>query len=69
MTTTERAERPQPSPRSRDRRPRRWWLLGVSLAVLLGALAVPATSYVRALTYPGQASFTARTDTTANRLP
>lgn len=57
-----RVEPPPPLPRSRRRRrTRRRWLLGVCVGVLLGVLAAPATSYVRALTYPGQASFLVRT--------
>lgn len=40
---------------------RRWAALTLSVAALLGALAWPAASYVRALTYPGQASFLVRT--------
>ncbi|MBA3907419.1 MAG: hypothetical protein H0X35_12150, partial [Pseudonocardiales bacterium] len=40
---------------------RRGWVVGLSAAVLVGVLAWPATSYVRALTHPGEASFAVRT--------
>ena len=36
-------------------------MVALSTAVLVGALVWPATSYVRALTYPGEASFLVRT--------
>lgn len=40
---------------------RRWTVLALSVVALCGALAWPAASYVRALSYPGQASFMVRT--------
>jgi hypothetical protein len=36
-------------------------MVGLSVVVLIGIAAWPATSYVSALTYPGEASFTVRT--------
>jgi hypothetical protein len=55
MATTLQVEPPQPPLR------RRRWALGLSVAALAVAPAWPVTSYVRALTYPGQASFLVRT--------
>jgi hypothetical protein len=55
MATTLQVEPPQPPLR------RRRWALGLSVAALVVVLAWPVTSYVRALTYPGQASLPART--------
>lgn len=46
-------------PRRRSRKRR--WALWLSVALLVGIPAWPATSYVSALTYPGEASFTVRT--------
>lgn len=53
-------EPPLELPRRRSRRQKRW-IIGLSAAVLIGLAAWPATSYVNALTYPGEASFTVRT--------
>jgi hypothetical protein len=58
MATALQVEPPEPPLRCRMRR---WWVLGLSVVTLLGVLAWPATSYIRALTYPGQASFLVRT--------
>jgi hypothetical protein len=55
MATTLEVEPPQP-PLRRQR-----WGLGLSVAAIVVALVWPVTSYVRALTYPGQASFLVRT--------
>ena len=56
-------ESPQRLPRTSLRRSvwRQRWVVGLSAAVLMGVLAWPATSYVRALTYPGEASTLVRT--------
>lgn len=58
MTTTPQIEPREPPPRARTRQR---WVLGLSVLALVGALAWPVTSYVRALTYPGQASLLVRT--------
>jgi hypothetical protein len=40
---------------------RRSWVVGLSALAMVGVLAWPTSSYVEALTYPGQASFPVRT--------
>jgi hypothetical protein len=59
MAMTVRLEPPEEPSRRTSRRQQ--WTLGLSAAMLIGIAAWPATSYVSALTYPGQASFTVRT--------
>jgi hypothetical protein len=60
MAMTTRLEPPPQPPRRRSPRQQRW-ALGASAAVLIGVVVWPATSYVSALTYSGEASFTVRT--------
>jgi Phosphodiester glycosidase len=59
MAMTTQLEPPLEPLRNRSRKRR--WALGVSVAVLVGIAGWPVASYVSALTYPGEASFTVRT--------
>jgi hypothetical protein len=58
MAITTQLEPPLEPPPNRSRQR---WALGLSAALLIGIAAWPASSYIGALTYPGEASFTVRT--------
>jgi hypothetical protein len=58
MVMTTQLEPPLEPPPNKSRQR---WALGLGAAVLIGIAAWPAASYINALAYPGEASFTVRT--------